>query len=177
MKLTLNHTQKTVLSIFGVIIGVVIVLSVVELRQQKPTYVLGDRQIHRVVNELLPLNMRVTSSQGPGISIAVRVADTDKERHDGLSGFISLPEGQGMLFSFPQVGIYPFWMKGMKFPLDILWIDSNGVIVDEIIAMDPSSYPESYTPKAPAQFVLELPANTARRDGFVVGSSIQIQNN
>lgn len=82
-----------------------------------------------------------------------------------------------MLFVFPQVGIYSFWMKDMNFPLDIVWIDENNTVVDRVINALPESYPKTFTPHASAARVLELPANTADMYGFTVGARIEIQNN
>ena len=112
-----------------------------------------------------------------GVHISVLVADTDKKRASGLSGFSRLKDKQGMLFVFPQVGIYPFWMKDMNFPLDIIWMDQNNMIIDRTINIVPESYPETFTAKASVASVLELPANTADKYGFSVGSYIQVQNN
>ncbi len=126
-------------------------------------------------NEVLPLSATVISPQG--VHIQVRVADTDKTRELGLSYFKSLPEKQGMLFVFPQVGIYSFWMKGMNFPLDIIWMDENLKIVDRLINVDPSTYPETYTPSASAVYVLEISANTADQYGFINGSIAELHHN
>ena len=73
------------------------------------------------------------------------------------------------------MGIYPFWMKNMNFPIDIIWIDENGNIVYRVINADPSSYPKTFTPSASARYVLEIPAYTADDYGFLVGSSVIIK--
>ena len=35
-----------------------------------------------------------------------------------------------MLFIFSQPDFYPFWMKDMKFPIDIIWLDENLQIIN-----------------------------------------------
>jgi uncharacterized membrane protein (UPF0127 family) len=70
------------------------------------------------------------TSKGPyviiaGVRLSVEVADTPAERGRGLSGREMLPENSGMLFVFDTPGRYGFWMYGMKFPLDIIWIDES----------------------------------------------------
>ena len=50
-------------------------------------------------------------------------------RLKGLSIKNTLNESEGMLFPFDTPGEYSFWMKDMKFPIDIIWIDSNYKIV------------------------------------------------
>lgn len=126
-------------------------------------------------NELLPLSATIISPQG--VHIDVRVADTNKTMELGLSYFKSLPKKQGMLFVFPQVGIYSFWMKDMNFPIDIIWMDENFTVVDRFINVDPSSYPKTYTPSTPAAYVLEIPANTADEYGFNKGTTAQMDYN
>ena len=48
-----------------------------------------------------------------------------EERSQGLSGRPNLAAGTGMLFVFEQAGSYAFWMKDMRFPLDMVWIDAQ----------------------------------------------------
>jgi uncharacterized membrane protein (UPF0127 family) len=126
-----------------------------------------------ISNETLPITAIVSSPQG--VDIHVRVANTDKTRELGLSHFKTLAKNEGILFSFPQVGIYPFWMKDMNFPLDIIWIDENSTIVDRVINADPSSYPKSFIPQHVARYVLEIPAGTADQYGLIVGALVTIQ--
>jgi uncharacterized membrane protein (UPF0127 family) len=68
-------------------------------------------------------------------------------------------------------------MKGMNFPIDIIWLDENLKIVDRLINVDPSTYPETYTPSASAAYVLEISANTADQYGFTNGSIAELHYN
>ena len=124
-------------------------------------------------NQSSPLSGMIRSPQG--VDILVRIADTEKTRELGLSHFKSLPRDQGMLFVFPQIGMYGFWMKDMQFPLDIIWINDSFTIIDRVINTDPSSYPKTFTPKASARYVLEIPSGMADHYGLIIGSSVIIQ--
>ena len=44
----------------------------------------------------------------------------------GLSGRDNLADDEGMFFVFEKSDIYPFWMKDMKFAIDIIWIMEDG---------------------------------------------------
>jgi len=55
-------------------------------------------------------------------NFSVAVASTSTQQQQGLSGRKNLPQDQGMLFIFKSANRYPFWMKDMNFPLDILFI-------------------------------------------------------
>lgn len=58
----------------------------------------------------------------------VSLADSDSERQQGLSGRDFLAEDEGMLFVFEEPGRHGFWMNGMKFPLDFIWISGDRVV-------------------------------------------------
>ncbi len=60
-----------------------------------------------------------------GTTFEVGVASDAASRMKGLSGRTSLGENKGLLFIFPTPGNYGFWMKGMNFPIDIVWIRSG----------------------------------------------------
>ncbi|MEI6810474.1 MAG: DUF192 domain-containing protein [Candidatus Nomurabacteria bacterium] len=116
-------------------------------------------------------NVEITFSGG---KINAVVADTKESREEGLSGKISLDDGKGMLFDFGIPGKFGFWMKDMLFPIDIIWINSNGIIVDIVENASPEDYPTTYINKAPASYVLEIGANKAREYGLFLGSKVNI---
>lgn len=113
--------------------------------------------------------------------VNVDVADTPSLRTAGLSGRQSLGEGQGMLFVFPESKKYQFWMKGMHFPLDFIFI-SQGRVVDILpnIAQPSSSNQTDlpvYEPTVPIDMMLEVNAGFAGSHNIKVGDSVfQIQN-
>lgn len=96
-----------------------------------------------------------------GVPVRVYIADTPEEQQKGLSVFNRLPPGTGMLFVFDQDDTYGIWMKDMKFAIDIIWIDAEGRIIDIVQHATPESFPQVFTPRAPARYVLET------RSGFV----------
>jgi uncharacterized membrane protein (UPF0127 family) len=105
---------------------------------------------------------------GKGLNLEVR--DDEIGRVQGLSGRSSLSESSAMLFVFDiESDRYCFWMKDMKFDIDILWLDSKKRIVDAKYAASPSSYPEEFCPKSAARYVLELPAGQALKNGLIIG--------
>lgn len=91
-----------------------------------------------------------------GRTFAVEIADTPDARTKGLGGRDELCEACVMLFRFGTPDRYPFWMNGMRFPLDIAWI-RDGIIV-HIERNIPADFPDVMTPDAPADSVLETNA-------------------
>ncbi len=108
-----------------------------------------------------------------GRKIPVEVADTAISRMRGLSGRENLPENTGMLFVFDKPGKYTFWMKDMKFAIDIIWIE-NGRVVDIWENAQPPSRGEipSFTPEYPATYVLEVNAGFAKETDINVGDVV-----
>lgn len=118
-------------------------------------------------------------SDGPraivgGTSVKILLADTPQKRTQGLSGRESLAHDEGMLFVFPEEDVYSFWMKDMRFSIDILWLNSAGEVVHVVENASPESYPASFTPEKAATYVLELPAGFARLNNVVVGSVVTL---
>lgn len=107
-------------------------------------------------------------------TIRVAIVDTPESRAIGLSGHESLPKGEGMLFVFPEDGLYSFWMKDMRFAIDILWISSEGAIVDLRENISPNTYPASFMPRSEARYVLELPAGAVEEYELELGDIVRL---
>ena len=109
--------------------------------------------------------------------IRVLVADTPSERAAGLSGYARLPDDAGMLFALPEPQQPSFWMKGMLFAIDIIWIRDGAVVqIHASVPPPPPDTPEDqlprYRPDEPITHVLELTAGSAERLGITIGSRI-----
>lgn len=90
----------------------------------------------------------------------------------GLGNRNSLPNNEGMMFVFESEGDRCFWMKDMKFNLDILWLNKEKKIVHIEPKVSPSSYPTSFCPSSPAQYVLEINADRAQKLGLSEGQQL-----
>ena len=108
-----------------------------------------------------------------GEKFVVEVADTPAERTQGLSGRDDLGMNEGMLFVFDKPGTHGFWMKDMKFPIDIIWI-SNDEVIYILSSLNPDSYPTIFSPPKLVSQVLEVKAGTALRLNVVEGDKILI---
>ncbi len=121
-----------------------------------------------------------STSTGPyvivaGVRLSVEVADTPTERGRGLSGREMLPENSGMLFVFDKPGRYGFWMYGMKFPLDIIWIDESLRIVYFVEDAQPcANICETYEPPTDALYVLEVNAGFVKKYGLKAGDVVEL---
>lgn len=106
---------------------------------------------------------------------AVEVVESVPAKAQGLSGREGLDAGTGMLFVFRPASTQAFWMHGMKFPIDIVWIANEKVIGVVANAPVPQglSVP-TFTSPAPVDYVLEIPAGEAAKAGITEGSPVTI---
>lgn len=105
----------------------------------------------------------------------IELAETAQKRELGLGGRDALCEGCGMVFVFAQSGRYPFWMKGMRFPLDIIWWQSEDGRIVHIEKNISPDFKGTLDPQAGADRVLEIGAGSADRYGIQNGDQIIFQ--
>lgn len=103
----------------------------------------------------------------------VELADTPQKRELGLGGRETLCQGCAMVFVFPESGQYSFWMKGMRFPLDILWWRSKDGRIVHIEKNIPADSRKSYAPSEEADRVLEINGGLADKYGIAVGDKVK----
>jgi uncharacterized membrane protein (UPF0127 family) len=87
----------------------------------------------------------------------------------GLSGRPSLEEGAGMLFIFENVARQSMWMIDMKFPLDIVWLDENLMVVHITYNTPPCPNAQncvSYSSVRRVKYAIEMTAGSAEAYGF-----------
>lgn len=109
-----------------------------------------------------------------GNILSVTVADTPQTRSQGLSDQAGLTDHEAMLFIHDQPEISCFWMKDMRFAIDILWFDASGTLIYEKLHADPASYPESYCPPVAATHVVEVRAGWAKAHGITHGAQLKL---
>jgi len=103
----------------------------------------------------------------------VEVVSNPSDMARGLGYRQSLPQRQGMLFVFPDCARQSMWMKGMNFPLDIVWLDENKTItkIYENVPVCGTECP-SYSSYYKAKYAIELNAFDASRIGLEVGKTL-----
>jgi uncharacterized membrane protein (UPF0127 family) len=117
-----------------------------------------------------------------GFNLTADLAITDEQKAEGLAVKDSLKENEGMLFVYEQPSDQSFWMKDMKFPIDIIWLDSNGTVVHIEQNLQPCISVANpgvsvlncpvYTPDLEAMYVLETVAGFSQRHNIVNGTKI-----
>lgn len=99
------------------------------------------------------------------------IASGNEKLKRGLAGRKSICETCGMLFEFKDSGRHAFWMKGMKFDLDILWVSRGEIVyIAENVSHDSR---EIITPRIESDKVLEINAGIADKAGIKVGDRLK----
>lgn len=111
-----------------------------------------------------------------GHKFKLEVANNERSREKGLGGKDSLMNGTGMLFVYSQPNVACFWMKDVKFNLDILWFDAERKLIHKQENLSPASYPTSYCPPKPSKYVVEVPGGVAQSLSLEVGDTLTVEN-
>ncbi len=102
------------------------------------------------------------------------LANTPEKRTKGLSDRESLPRDAAMLFDFENAGRQCIWMKDMKFPLDIVWVNNSKTITHIKNYVKPETYPETFCPSNDAKYVIELNAGIVDEAKLFVGKHLNL---
>lgn len=108
--------------------------------------------------------------------VLVEVVDTRELKVKGLSGRDSIEENQGMLFVYSEPSLPTFWMQGMRFDLDFIWIYENTIvdITKNVKAPSTDEELEEYLAKTEVDMVLEVNAGWVDRNSAFVGQEIEL---
>ncbi len=108
-----------------------------------------------------------------GVILETELVLTSEEQARGLSGREDLARDKGMLFVFDHSGRYPFWMKDMNFPIDIIWIGEDRRVVHIKKDARPESYPETFMSVGDARYVLEVISGFSAENNLEVGDRVE----
>lgn len=135
-----------------------------------------------IQNQLLSKTQQSLRS-GPNILIdghifSLLLAKSEAEKEKGLSDRASVDMNTGMLFIFDKEGNYDFWMKRMRFPLDIIWMNKNKIVTIAEDLQPATSSDDTEIPRfksvVPADTVLEINSGLSKKYNFKVGDSVKI---
>ena len=143
------------------------------------------------IQEYWTLNVRSVLTTKVDEKIFIEIASTSEKQEKGLSGKSKLMEfvkdqkirTEGLLFVFDKPQILNFWMKNMKFDLDIIWLDENL----KIVHIEKNALASSYDKQNPAnstiysngnnlaKYVLEINVGLSSKLNLKIGDSLIMQ--
>jgi uncharacterized protein len=157
----MGKTKIMIIALVLILIIIILVFKIFQLLNPTPN------------SDLSKITLNLNS-----VTYQIEVARTSTELSAGLSNRPSLCLQCGMIFIFPKPGILPFWMKDTLIPLDMIWLDSAGVIVDIQTAQPQPNTPITqltlYKNSTPAQYVLELNALDSQKLNLKKGDFINL---
>ena len=161
--MTIPNWLKTVLS-FALVGGIVVVGFM-----HTPSDLSKDMNAKKTANSAIAYSVPLTIGTA---HLSVALALTPASQEQGLSGTDNLADGTGMLFGFESPLIPHFWMKDMRYPLDMIWIDSTKMVIGSETKISQYTYPTTFAPKNPVEYVLEVPAGFVEKNNIQVGDTI-----
>lgn len=125
-------------------------------------------------DEALPVDKILVGGVPLTVEIAADLASTTR----GLGGREGLAPDTGMLFVFDRPQLLSFWMKGMLFCLDIIWIEGGAIqgAAENVCPAPPGTADADLTPytaPAPVTYALEVPAGWLAAHGLGAGAPVE----
>jgi len=109
----------------------------------------------------------------------VEVAEGFFHKTRGLMLRGSLPRNSALLMIFEKPGKHGIWMPLMRFPIDIVFLDSQRRVVGLHERVKPISFRKKtwrvYYPEKPAKYAIELRAGEIKRKGIRPGDRMDFQ--
>ena len=107
--------------------------------------------------------------------IDLEVSDDALKITYGLMFRFYLPSKNGMIFIFNKSDLYSFWMLNTFIPLEAIYLDEEGIVVD-IIKLEPfqNSFLKTYTPKQKSKYVIEVNSGYSHINGIDIGTKFTL---
>lgn len=115
-----------------------------------------------------------------GKKVTVELAQSMKERMQGLMHRENLGSNEGMMFIFPSEQPMSFWMKNTYIPLSVGFFSKKGVLL-EVIDMEPVRGPASdsqmkiYQSSQSGIYALEVPLGWFKKNNVNIGAKFKLQ--
>lgn len=149
--------NKTKIKIIVGLIGIAIIAIIVNYVLKEVISVQGNWIRHVYIRNTL---------------VKAEVVKTETRIEKGLEGRTDLPAGRGMLFQMPDEDIQNFWMQGMQFAIDIIWIDSGRVTGCEK-NVSPNDK-RIFTSPGEARYILEVPAGFCDTNKVKINDAVKM---
>jgi len=113
------------------------------------------------------------------VVIICEVVSSPEKRSFGLMFKEKLPEDEGMLFVYDFPHNVSFWMKNTFIPLDIIFLDETGTVVNveeadlEINVSDEKL--KRYFSTLPVKWVVEINQGLCKAYGIKLGTNVSIE--
>ena len=130
------------------------------------------------LSQVAPSTLQTAEIAVGDVPLTVELAYLPADTSLGLGYREGLAPGTGMLFLFEGPAPRTFWMRGMQFCIDIVWIE-NSVIqgAAESVCPEPAGTADAdlppYVSPVPVTYVLEVPAGWLDAYGLEAGTLVE----
>ncbi|MDH4232714.1 MAG: DUF192 domain-containing protein [Nitrospirota bacterium] len=118
----------------------------------------------------------IRRSSTPVAVFAVETVSGQKEKEKGLAERAPIPSDCGMLFILDAARPQFFWMKGMKFSLDILFFNKDKILTGILPGLRPCTECTIYKAPEGTAYALEIKAGMADKLGIKTGDRLEYEN-
>ena len=153
--MALVFTRSTIL-LLGVLLAVMLPATAGDAQPQSQNYATAE--------------LTIVTAKGPQ-HFHIELAETPAQMEQGLMFWRELAPDAGMLFDFKQPTMATMWMRNTLIPLDMLFVNANGRIVN----IHERAVPQSdaiIAAASPVRAVIELNGGTAARLGIKPGDRV-----
>lgn len=168
----INRTTLVLLGVAAVACGLAVTLLVAR-QESIPAPTPAPTPLSSTSNAAQKPAYTTTALRMGNETYTLQVANTPEQQALGLGGRDSLALKAGMLFSYPQpIEQSCFWMKDMRFTIDIIWLDSEKQVIKIESNLSPATYPQNYCSDKASQYVVELSAGQAAKLDMAIGQKL-----
>lgn len=126
------------------------------------------------VLKLLEIYKKYKKSKIPIHEFNVVIANNKTKREKGLMFRKNkLKKNEGMLFDYKKPKKITLWMKNTYIPLDAIFLNGDGLVLDYKKNMKPKSL-KSYSSSVECKYVLEVNANTINNKNIKLNDYITL---
>lgn len=112
-----------------------------------------------------------------GVPVVLKLATTIESISKGFMGKPEPKDNNGMLFVHPEDEVLTYWMKDVKFPLDIMFFNSSMELIKYKTMDGYKGESDSdlirYSSESPCRFAIEMKKNWCRDNNIIVGSKLK----
>jgi uncharacterized membrane protein (UPF0127 family) len=134
--------------------------------------------IENATNEQLAV-VTFFPANSTSVVMTCEVASSPEERLMGLMFREELPVDEGMLFVYEYPHNVSFWMKNVLIPLDIIFLNESGTVINVEEADVEIDVPDenlgSYCSVGPVLWVVEVNQDLCKLYGIGVGTNVSIE--
>lgn len=165
-KLSKNTLYITIATIgFVVIFLIASIISINQIKNSNQLFMLQSSSQSSVIG-LKPAKLQFSM---------LELANNPETQRIGLMNRISLCDDCAMLFQFDISEVQSFWMKNTLIPLDIIFINNDGVITNICYNMQPNDITTNCSSTQPVQIVLETNPNFLKNLNLQEGSQLDLE--